>query len=259
MAQRPTAEEVSALFDRYQRTGRRRDRNALVEAHIGFAHHIARRYANRGVPDEDLRQLALLALVQAVDRFDPDVGAAFTSFAGRTIEGVIKRHFRDSLWRVRVPRSTKNLHLDVRRANDELSAELGRAPTVREVARHLDVETDAVVEALGAAAAFSPASLEGGTTDEPGSADRSSRLASDDPVLEATPERIHVDRLLSHLPERERRIVELRFYDELTQSQIAEQVGVSQMHVSRLLRRSLELLRRWADDPEAGDEGLSPG
>ncbi|NNE94592.1 MAG: sigma-70 family RNA polymerase sigma factor [Acidimicrobiales bacterium] len=121
MTERPSDEAVDRLFRRYKEHGRRRDRNALVEAHIGFAHHIARRYGNRGVSEEDLRQIALLALVKSVDRFDVEHGAAFTSFAGRTIEGEIKRYFRDATWAVRVPRSTKELHLLVRRAIDELS------------------------------------------------------------------------------------------------------------------------------------------
>lgn len=250
MNDRPSSEDVDELFRLYKRSKRRRTRNQLVEAHIGFAHHIARRYRNRGVPDDDLRQIALLALVKAVDRFDPDVGAAFTSFAGRTIEGEIKRHFRDAAWSVRVPRSTKELHLLVRRANDELSHELGRSPTVTEVARHLDVEPDAVVEALGASAAFTAGTLESSPTGEEGGTDRSSHLAEVDTDLEDAPDRVLVERLIEGLPERERQIVRLRFFDELTQSEIAERVGVSQMHVSRLLRRSFTLMRQ-----QAGDDG----
>ena len=244
-------DEALQLFREYRRTRRRRTRNTLVEAHIGFANHIARRYGNRGVPDDDLRQIALLALVKAVDRFDPEVGAAFTSFAGRTIEGEIKRHFRDAAWSVRVPRSTKELHLLVRRANDELAHALGRSPTVREVAAHLDVDPDAVVEALGASAAFSPATLEVSAPGEAADAERSSRLATRDDELDAAPDRVLVERLLASLPEREREIVSLRFYDELTQSEIAERVGVSQMHVSRLLRRSFTLMRQLVDDENA--------
>ena len=248
MTDRLSGQEAEELFRRYRKTGHRRDRNALVEAHIGFAHHVARRFAHRGVADDDLHQIALLALVKAVDRFDPDVGAAFTSFAGRTIEGEIKRHFRDATWSARVPRSTKELHLLVRRANDELRADLGRSPSVAEVARHLDVEPDAVVEALGAAAAFSSVPLETGPARDSHSSDRSSRLAEPDQELEAAPDRVLVERLLDHLEPRERRIVELRFFAEMSQSQIAEMVGVSQMHVSRLLRRSFEAMRQLADD-----------
>ena len=245
VTERPSDDEVAALFERYKTSGRRRDRNALVEAHIGLGHHIAKRYANRGVADDDLHQVALMALVKAVDRFDPDMGAAFTTFAGRTIEGEIKRHFRDATWAVRVPRSTKNMHLQVRRANDDLSAELGRSPTVREVARHLDADADDVVQALAASAAFSSASLDQQRNDdETPDPSRSARLAETDEELEAAPERVMVERLMDGLPERERRIIELRFFDEKTQSEIAEIMGVSQMHVSRLLRRSFTMMRQ---------------
>lgn len=249
MTERPSDEEIAGLFEEYRRTKRRRLRNQLVEAHIGFAHHLARRYRNRTVPEDDLRQVALLALVKAVDRFDPDVGVAFTTFAGRTIEGEIKRYFRDSSWSVRVPRSTKELHLHVRNANEDLSKTLGRSPTVPEVARHLGVDSDAVVEALGAAAAFTMGSLDTASygDDESGN-DRSAHLAAERDGMDFAPDRILVDGLIAMLPEREREIVSLRFFDELTQSEIAERVGVSQMHVSRLLRRSLELMRQQVGD-----------
>ncbi len=175
------------------------------------------------------------------------MGAAFTSFAGRTIEGEIKRHFRDAAWSVRVPRSTKEMHLLVRRASDELSHQLGRSPTVREVAAHLDVDQDAIVEALGASAAFTPTTLDVSSPGEDADPDRSSRLASTDRELEDAPERVLVEQLLDSLPEREREIVRLRFYEDLTQTEIAERVGVSQMHVSRLLRRSFTLMRQQAE------------
>lgn len=248
MTQRLTDEEARELFNAYAASGRRRDRNRLVEAHIGFARHVAARYANRGVPDEDLHQVALLALVKAVDRYDPENGAAFTSFAGRTIEGEIKRYFRDATWAVRVPRSTKELHLLVRRATDELSAATGRSPTVSEVARHLEIETDQVVEALGAAAAFSSSSLDESSDEDGRRTSASARFASHDEHLEAAPDRMLIERLLGELPERERRIVELRYFETMTQSEIAEIVGVSQMHVSRLLRRAVTLMRQLAGD-----------
>ncbi len=243
--------EIDRLFQTYRESRRRRDRNTLVEAHIGFARHIAKRFANRGVASDDLHQVALLALVKAVDRFDPEVGAAFTSFAGRTIEGEIKRHFRDATWALKVPRSAKELHLKVRRASDDLSATLGRAPTVPEVARHLEIDTDEVVEAFGASAAFSTTSLEppGADNDSP-SLDRSAQLASDDKEIEAAPNRLLVTQLLEQLPERERQIVEMSFFENKSQTEIADEVGVSQMHVSRLLRRSLTLMRQMADGPD---------
>lgn len=247
MTERPSPEQIDDLFRRFRSTGRRSVRNQLVEIHLGFAHHVARRYANRGVADDDLHQIALLALVKAVERFDPDHGAAFTSFAGRTIEGEIKRHFRDSTWSVRVPRSTKELHLQVRRARNELTHDLGRAPTVPEVAEHLDVSIDDVVEALSASAAFTASSLEPGVDADDSGLDRAGHLAQDDAELDAAPDRVLVERLIESLPEREQTIIRLRFFDELSQSQIAERVGVSQMHVSRLLRRSFTLMRQAAE------------
>jgi len=247
VSERPSPEEIAKLFDQYRDTKRRKIRNQLVEIHIGFAQHVANRFQNRGVGHEDLRQIALLGLVKSVDRFDPTVGAAFTSFAGRTIEGEIKRYFRDATWAVRVPRSAKEMHLLVRRANDELSSTLNRSPSVAEVAAHLDVDRDAVVKALAASAAFSTTPLAvSGAGDEAAAQDRSARLAETDSALEGTPERLMVEQLIADLAEREQTIVRLRFFDELSQAEIAERVGVSQMHVSRLIRRSLEKMREEA-------------
>lgn len=239
---RPPQEEIERLFEEYARTGRRRVRNQLVEAHIGFAHHVAARYRDRGMADEDLRQTAFLALVKAVDRFDPTVGVAFTSFAGPTIEGEIKRLFRDSAWSVRVPRSTKEMHLLVRAATDELGQELGRSPTVRELARHLDVPNDRVLEAMTASAAFTPGSIDVSPGDD-GEQDRSSVLAERDRGLDRAEDRLTVESLVQVLPEREAEIVRLRFHEDLTQSEIAERMGMSQMHVSRLLRKSFAIMR----------------
>ena len=195
----------------------------------------------------------MLGLVKAVDRFDPDVGAAFTTFAGRTIEGEIKRHFRDAAWSVRVPRSTKERHLEVRRAREQLGHRLGRSPTVREVASHLGIARDDVLQALVASAAFTSSSLEPGRVDGSGE-DRSRRLAERDDDLDGTVDRVFVERMIQQLPEREQTIVRLRFFEELTQSEIAERVGVSQMHVSRLLRRSLALLGQSVEATPGDDE-----
>lgn len=241
------SDEVEALFRRFSETGSRRDRNRLVEAHLGFAHHVARRYANRGVSDEDLEQIALLALVKAVDRFDPGLGFAFTTFAGRTIEGEIKRHFRDATWSVRVPRSLQERHLAVRRAVDDMSHELGRSPTVPEVASRLAVSADEVVEALAASAAYHHESLDGATTDGgPEIAAVASAGAYPCSWSELVDDRVLIERLMDTLSERDREIVRLRFFEQLSQSEIASQVGISQMHVSRLLRRSFATMRQAA-------------
>jgi len=236
--------EIETLFKTYHETRSRKDRNILVEAHIGFARFIANRYRNRSVTNDDLHQIALLALVKAVDRFDPGNGAAFTSFAGRTIEGEIKRYFRDSTWSVRVPRSAQELHLAVRRGQDELATKLDRSPTVNDIARHLEIDRGDVLRGLAASAAFSTTSLDRSANDSNHPApDRTAALSSTDTNLDGTVDRVLVESLLTSLGDRDRQIIELRFLDELSQGDIAQQVGVSQMHVSRLLRRALESMR----------------
>jgi RNA polymerase sigma-B factor len=238
----------AALFDELRRTGRRRVRNQIVEAHMGLAVHIARRYNARAGRDDDIEQVAMLALVKAVDRFDATRGVPFSSFAGRTIEGEIKRHFRDATWAVKVPRSAKELHLAVRRAGEELASANGRSPSVAEVAEHLQIDRDDVITGLAAAGARSTGSIDTNTDDGNGvDPDRLVAVAQVDGGFVDEENRIVVEEFLASLPERERTILELRFYDELSQSEIAEQVGVSQMHVSRLLRRSIEQLRSIAD------------
>lgn len=241
--------EDLSLFREFAATKSRTLRNQLVERHMGFAAHIAGRFRRSEARDDDLRQVAMLGLVKAVDRFDPDYGSTFSAFAGRTIEGELKRHFRDRSWVVRVPRGAKELHLLVRRAADELSQQLGRSPDVDELAAHLDVGRDDVLRGLAASAAYHVGSIDASTPDDAsGSAmDRQSVLATNDAGFVGTEDREVVAGLLAQLPERERKIVELRFYGRLSQSEIAEQVGISQMHVSRLLRRSFEQMREWME------------
>jgi RNA polymerase sigma-B factor len=233
----PTENE---LFVEFARTRSRRLRNELVERHMGLAAHVARRFGRRGPSDDDLRQVAFLALVKAVDRFEPDRNVAFSTFAGRTIEGEIKRHFRDHTWTVSVPRSAKEIHLQLRRATDELTQKLGHAPSVRQLAEHLSVDTDVVIEGIAAGSAYSTASLDA----QPANDGHTPDFGAEDPGYGNVADSNVVDELISRLPEREREIVRLRFYEELTQAEIAERIGVSQMHVSRLLRRSFEQMRR---------------
>lgn len=251
----PSRDDVDALFAEYAQTRRRADRNRLVEAHVGFASHVARRYEKRGVEADDLRQVAFLALVKAVERFDPGREVAFTSFAGRTIEGELKRHFRDKTWDVRVPRSAKELHLRVRKTTDELGKSLGRSPSVREVAAHLDIAVDDVVEALTVAQAYSTASLDAPAPAGMPQVTRAETLARPDDPMGVADDELEVERLITRLPEREQEIVRLRFYDGLTQSEIAERVDLSQMHVSRLLRRALTAMR--AASPGVATEQVS--
>ena len=241
-------------FREYRRSRSRRLRNELVERHMGLAAHVARRYG-RGRHDDDLRQVAMIGLVKSVDRFDPDRGVAFSAYAGRTIEGELKRHFRDRTWSVRVPRSAKELHLAVRRSSEELSQKLGRSPSVDEIAAHLEIDRDDVVAGLAAGAAYTAGTLDAGLDDDNSGTDRNRALASHESGYELTEHQHVVEHLLGRLPEREREIVSLRFYEELSQVEIAERVGISQMHVSRLLRRSFEQMRAWLEEESASADG----
>lgn len=217
-------------------------RSELINEFTGLAAYFARRYDRRGVPREDLHQVAMLGLLNAVDRFDPEMETRFVSFAGRTIDGEIKRFFRDRTWSVRMPRRLQELHLRVRRASEELSHALGRPPTVSELAEHIGVDIDEVLSALDAGNAYRADSLD---RPAPGEEDRRSDLAAldGDAGFVAIEQRSLVQDLLASLPERERRILELRFFQEMSQTEIAAEMGISQMHVSRLLRRTVEQLR----------------
>ena len=222
---------------------------------MGLAVHIARRFDRSARGDSDIEQVAMLALVKAVDRFDPTRGVPFAAFAGRTIEGEIKRYFRDATWTVQVPRSAKEMHVAVRAAVDRLTLDLGRAPTVPEIAGHLDVSTDAVLLGLAASDARAVGSIDA-TVDD--GSPMSDRLASSaDAGFTGVEDRDIVAELLEGLPERERTIVALRFYDRLSQSDIAARVGVSQMHVSRLLRAALADMRARLE--QADSDGLADG
>ena len=238
---------TGARFVTYRRTGDIELRNALVEEHTALARAFARRYQRRGVPLDDLEQVAALALVGAVERFDPAVGVRFATFAGRTIDGELKRHFRDRAWAVRVPRRQQDLGLAIRSAVDALSKKLGRSPTVPELAQAVGAEPDEVLAAMEAAQAYRADSIDapGPSGDGPGSL--ADQLATSDTAPTAIDNREVVVDLLATLPERERRIVELRFFAELSQREIATEVGMSQMHVSRLLRQALATLRGGLD------------
>ena len=239
-----TAQRHEALFRQLAAKPEKDTRNLLVEHHIGFAHHVARAYRNRGIDRDDLDQVALVGLVNAVDRYNPEFGTAFTTFARATIEGDIKRHFRDRVWGARVPRPMKELHLQVRQTSDDLCQELGRTPTTADVANSLGISPSRVAAALIAAGAYAATSISTLTAVEP---------ARDDERLEATADRVLLERLLAGLPSLERRILELRYFSGLSQAAIGARVGVSQMQVSRLLRRSVAALRA-----TAGDQYLAP-
>jgi RNA polymerase sigma-B factor len=230
-------------FARYRRTGDRRLRDELVEEHAPLAHFLASRFANRGEQRDDLVQVALVGLFKAVERFDPGRGLQFSTFATPTILGELKRHFRDRGWAVRVPRRVQELHLQLGRIVSALGQEEGRSPTPAEVAERAGVSEEAVLEAMEAGSLYRLVSLDGSVTPDDEGGELASCLGDDDPEFERIEHRSEIDELLEALPARERRIVELRFFESMTQSEIAERVGVSQMHVSRLLTRSLERLR----------------
>lgn len=223
-------------------TEARVDREQIVEEHGGLARGLARRFQGRGEPLDDLEQVAMIGLIKAADRFDPDHGSRFESFAAVTIMGELKRHLRDKAWTVRVPRGLKEASRQVNRAIDELGQQLGRSPSVREVAAHLGVSDESVIEALQVGSAYTPASLEMPVGDDD-AATLGDFVGSEDETLEMSGRWADATSALEALDERERHIVYARFFEGKTQSEIAADLGMSQMHVSRLLRKSLDQLR----------------
>jgi RNA polymerase sigma-B factor len=233
-------DEVTALFEHYRATGDPETREQLVERFLPLSRHLARKYIS-GNEREDVEQVAALGLLKAIERFDPGRGLAFTSFAVPTILGEVKRYFRDLGWTVRVPRSVQELVPRVERATEALTGTLGRTPTAEEVAQHCEVSVEDVLEARGSASAHRADSLDRPVAEE-GEASRGDLMGDVDPGFHQVEQAVDVSRLLATLPEREQRIVRLRFEADLTQREIAEHVGLSQMHVSRLLRDALGLL-----------------
>jgi RNA polymerase sigma-B factor len=237
-------------FAELRRTSDPALRDQLIVEHLWLAQHCARRFSGRGEAADDLLQVANMALVKAVDRFDPEFKVRFATFAVPTIVGELRRHFRDKTWSMRVSRRLKELHLELRAASERLAHDLGRPATVDDLAADLDCTVEEVLEALEAGAAYRTSSLSAGLgTDEgediiPG---------EDHDELEDTSLRVTMQRALNTLPERERRVVYLRFYLGLTQSEIAEAIGVSQVHVSRILRSTLSQLGDHLGD-EMADE-----
>jgi len=244
-------EAGKAQEDRFADYARTRDaatRDELISTNLGLAHQLARRFANRGEPHDDLVQVASLALVKAVDRFDPDHGATFSSFAVTSIVGELKRHFRDKGWAVRAPRRIQELYLELGHHIDQLSQELGRAPTVAELAAASSTTEDAVLEALEAGRSYRTASLDAPDRDEQTLAES---LGTDDPQFNHIEDRSVLAVALQRLSPRDQRILQLRFVDGLTQSEIAARLGVSQMQISRLLASSLQILRTSFDSATA--------
>jgi RNA polymerase sigma-B factor len=241
-------------FAELRRTSNSRLRDELIEEHLWLARHCARRFSGRGESPDDLIQVANMALVKAVDRFDPTFRVRFATFAVPTIIGELRRHFRDRTWSMRVSRRLKDLHLELKAASEQLAHDLGRSPSVDELADALDCTPEEVLEALEAGAAYRATSLSAGLGSEEG---EEIVPGEDDQELEDSSVRVLVQEALNTLPERERRVVYLRFYLGLTQSEIAEEIGVSQVHVSRILRATLSQLED--ELGSSASELLEPG
>jgi RNA polymerase sigma-B factor len=232
-------ERSDELFARLPDQGARDELAALYQP---LAEYLARRFYGRGEPLEDLIQVASIGLIKAIDRFDTERGVKFSTYATATVVGELKRHFRDKGWALRVPRRLQEAGMSVGRAVMDLSQELGRAPTVGEIAVRTGLSEEEVLEAMETAQAYTAASLDA-PTDEEG-ATEADRLGEEEEAFELLEGWTSVAPAIRELPRRERTILYLRFFRGLTQTQIAEELGISQMHVSRLLSRTLEELRR---------------
>jgi RNA polymerase sigma-B factor len=243
---RSQEERSQELFERLPDD--RNARDELVELYRPLAEYLARRFFGRGEPLDDLIQVASIGLLKAIDRFDPGRDVKFSTYATATIVGELKRHFRDKGWALRVPRRLQESGLKVGRAVTDLSQTLGRSPTVREIGRTTGLSEEEVLEAMETVNAYTAASLDAPTDDE--GATTMQKLGEEDQTFELLETWTSVAPALRELPARERRILYLRFFRGLTQTQIAEELGISQMHVSRLLSRTLAVLRQAVGDAE---------
>ncbi|GIF04966.1 SigB/SigF/SigG family RNA polymerase sigma factor [Actinoplanes siamensis] len=232
---------LAALPARHPSRARLRD--DTIEAWLPLARHLANRYAGRGEPVDDLYQVAVLGLIKAVDRFDAERGIDFAGFAIPTIIGELKRHFRDRTWSVRVPRRLQELRLAITAANSSLHNTLGRSPTVADIAEHLNITEEEVLEGLEGARAYNSTSLSTPVNAE-GTTTLAETLGGEDNGFEHAELRVALGPALATLDEREQKIISLRFYGNMTQSEIAAQIGISQMHVSRLLTKALAKLHK---------------
>ena len=240
------------LLRRYHEQGDLAAREQLIEQYLSLVRSLARRYAYRGEQLDDLVQIGCIGLIKAIDRFDIDRGVELTTYATPNIIGEIKRHFRDKGWAVRVPRGLQELNVQLSKIVEDQTVQLGRSPTIPELAKAAGVEEELVLEALESGRAYTSLSLSAGGSDEDGELDPLESLGTEEHQYSVSEDRAVLAPGFRVLDERERRILHLRFFDGLTQSQIAQHVGISQMHVSRLIRRALEKIR----DEIATDEQL---
>jgi RNA polymerase sigma-B factor len=238
------AADDKILLRRYHEDGDLAAREELIERYMSLVRSLARRYAYRGEQLDDLVQIGAIGLIKAIDRFDLERGVELTTYATPNIIGEIKRHFRDKGWSVRVPRGLQELNVQVSKLIEQLTVQLGRSPTIPELAKAAGVEEEQVLEALESGRAYSSVSLStGGGSDEDGELDPLESLGTIEHEYEVSEDRAVLAPGFKVLDERERKILHLRFFSGLTQSQIASEIGISQMHVSRLIRRSLEKIR----------------
>ena len=244
-----TAEHFSALQAEHVDDAQRGSaRDALVHLHLPLVEHCARRFGNRGEPHEDLVQVGTIGLIKSIDRFDAERGVEFSTYATPTIIGEIKRHFRDKGWAIRVPRRLQELRAQITGTAAELTQRLGRSPTPRELAEAMGCTVEEIVEGLESGNAYATLSLDASAdADRGGVANMLDSIGIDDAGLEHVDIRESIKPLLNRLDAREKRILMLRFFKNMTQSQIAEEIGISQMHVSRLLTRTLDSLRESLD------------
>lgn len=237
-------EKTHELFRRYKEEGDVEAREKLVMSHMNLVRFLANKFKNRGEPLDDLIQVGYLGLLKAIDRFDPSRGLEFTTYATPTIMGEIKRHFRDKGWSVRVPRRLQELSAKVNQATDVLTTELQRSPKIEEIAEYLDASVDEVLEAMESSSAYSSVPLEGtGNNDNDDAPSVLDRYATEDSALNFTDDRLIIEEALKGFSPREREVIDLRFLQGMTQIEIAEQLGISQVQVSRLLRRTLKKIQ----------------
>lgn len=237
-------EKTRELFRRFKEEGDMDAREKLVMSHLNLVRFIANKFKNRGEPIDDLIQVGYLGLLKAIDRFDPSRGLEFTTFATPTIMGEIKRHFRDKGWSVRVPRRLQELSAKVNQATDTLTSQLQRSPTIAEIADSLDATVDEVLEAMESSSAYSSVSLEAPSgADDDDTPSVIDRYATEDSDLAFTDDRIIIEEALASFSPRERDVIEMRFLKGMTQIEIAEKLGISQVQVSRLLRRTLKKIQ----------------
>ena len=237
-------ERTRELFRLYKEKGDEEARDQLIVSHLNLVRFLASKFKNRGEPLDDLVQVGTIGLIKAIDRFDPERGLEFTTYATPTILGEIKRHFRDKGWSIRVPRRLQELSAKVNQATEELTVELQHSPSVEEIAAKLGVSAEEILEAMESSGAYTSVSLEaGGTSEDDEAPALIDRLGSVDEDLDASDDRMVIDDAIRDFSPREQEIVRMRFIDGLTQVEIAKRLGVSQVQVSRLLRRTLRKIQ----------------